>query len=79
MPKNAPYILVNCEAMPPLHFHAHSFSHAFSYTLIVLYHRYTPVNSCYTSSTLTLVMSLYTFVTLPAILCLSHFKIVPCQ
>ena len=47
MPKDTPYIPVNREAMPLLHFCAHLFFHAPSYTFI-LYSRYTPMNSCYT-------------------------------
>ena len=56
IPNNTPYILVKYEGVPPLHFCAHSFFHAPSY-IFVLYLRYTLVNSYYTSSTLTLVMT----------------------
>ena len=70
MPKNTLCNLVNCEAMLSLHFHAHSVFHAFNYTFLNV--RYTSLNSCYTSSALTLFI-LCTSATLPAIPCLSHF------
>ena len=58
MPKSTPYILVNREAMPPLCYCVHTFFHALRYTF-ALYPRYTIRNSCYTSFTHTLVMTLY--------------------
>ena len=57
MPKNTPYILVNCEAMPLVTLLFPFLSMPPSYTF-VLYPHYTPMNSCYTSSTPTLVMTL---------------------
>ena len=60
MPENSPYIVANHEVIHPLHFYAHSFLHAPSYTF-VLYPRCTPRNSCYTSSTPTLIMTVYPF------------------
>ena len=79
MPKYTPYILVNREAMPPLHFCAHSFFHA-PICSFVLYPCYTPVNSCYSSSTPTLVMILcLCYCTLPSFPGLPIFTIAPCQ
>ena len=57
MAKNTPYILVNHEAMSRLHFCTPSFFQASSYTFAVNPH-YTPVNSCHTSSTPALIMTL---------------------
>ena len=57
MSENTSYnIVTNREATHPLHFSAHSFLHALSYTF-VLYPHCTPVNSCYTSSTPILIMT----------------------
>ena len=56
MPENTPCIASNREAIHLLHFHAHSFLHAPSYAF-VLYPCYTFGNSCYNSSTPTLVMT----------------------
>ena len=79
MLKYTPYMVVNCQGMPPLHFIAPSFFHS-PFSSFVLYLCYTPVNSCYSSSTPTLVMIMcLCYCTQPSFPGLPNYTIAPCQ